>query len=116
MRNVFLLYMAPSNHQAMVHYQDTIKSPVSLDRLSPFISKGLRAQLLRIFGPARIAVWGSRAGPKNLGNFENMAPGDDVIIVEGDTVRLIGKVAEKTRNPELSRELWKSLKGADETP
>jgi len=111
MRNVFLLYMPPGNNEAMVHYQDTIKNKVALRRIASFISQDLRAKLISVFGDAPIAVWGSQAGPKNRGNFASMSPGDDILIVEGNSVRLIGKIAAKVESEELSRELWKPITG-----
>jgi hypothetical protein len=115
-RNIFLLYMPPSNYEAMMHYQDTIVSRVPLERLSPFLPRDLVARLRGVFGRKPIAVWGSREGPKNRSNFEMMALGDDILIVEGRTVRLIGKVAAKTVNAGLARELWKPLRQGDDTP
>jgi hypothetical protein len=109
--NVFLLYMPPGNREAMVHYEDTIVKRVPLSRLSPFISDNLRNRLIGIFGPNPIAVWGSVAGSRNRSNFERMNAGDDVLIVEGGHIKLIGKIAAKTENPSLSRELWKALSG-----
>jgi len=111
MSNVFLLYMPRGNNQAMVHYQDTIRNRVSLSRLSGFISDNMRAKLASIFGTAPIAVWGSQAGDRNRSNFERMTPGDDVLIIEGDSIRLIGKIAAKVESKELSRELWKPIAG-----
>src|SRR5947207_2416473 len=115
MRNVFLLYMPPGNTESMVHYQDTIKNRVALRRMAPFISQDLRAKLISVFGDAPIAVWGSQAGPKNRGNFASMSPGDDILIVEGNSVRLIGKIAAKVESEELSRELWKPITGTGGT-
>jgi hypothetical protein len=109
--NAFLLYMPPGNAQAMVHYQDTIKAKVNIQRLSAFISPQLRAKLLSVFGGNPIAVWGSEAGPRNRSAFERMREGDDVLIVEGATVRLLGKIAAKVESTSLSRELWKPLRG-----
>jgi len=40
-----------------------------------------------------------------------MKPGDEVLIVEGATVKLLGRVAEKTVSKSLSRELWKKIRG-----
>jgi hypothetical protein len=111
MRNAFLLYMPPGNDLAMVHYEDTIKQKVSLQRLSGFIGQDLRARLISVFGPNPIAVWGSEAGPRNRAAFDRMAEGDDVLIVEGASVKLIGKIAAKIESPALSRELWKPLRG-----
>jgi hypothetical protein len=115
MRNVFLLYMPPGNSEAMVHYEDTIRQRVPLERIAPLVSRGLTDELKRVFGPNRIAVWGSVPGPRNQQTFDRMAAGDYVIIVEGDRVRLLGQIAAKTANAELSRELWRSLKGDGNT-
>lgn len=115
MGNVFLLYMPPGNHEAMVHYEDTIKKGVSLKQISTFISPNLRDALVKVFGAAPFAVWGSEAGPRNRAKYEGMSPGDDILIVEGDTVKLIGKVAAKVESEELSRELWKPLGRGDTT-
>src|SRR6266542_2744110 len=67
------------------------------------------------FGDVPIAVWGSQTGPKNRSNFESMSPGDDILIVEGNSVRLIGKIAAKVESEGLSRELWKPITGTGGT-
>src|SRR5262249_22044277 len=59
MRKIFLLFMPPNNPEAMLHYQETIQRPVSLDRVAPFINQGVDSQLRRIFGARPAAVWGS---------------------------------------------------------
>lgn len=111
MGNVFLLYMPPGNHEAMVHYQDTIVNRVPLDRLNSFLSPNLRARLRGVFGLKPIATWGSQAGSRNRSNFDRMTPGDDILIVEGKRIKLIGKVAAKTESTSLSQEPWKALSG-----
>src|SRR5437868_2332994 len=110
MANVFLLYMPPGNPEAMVHYQDTIKQKVALSRISSHISANLRANLISIFADSSVAVWGSAGGPRNRANFERMSQGDDLLIVEGDSIKLIGKVAAKVESNALSRELWRPLR------
>ena len=115
MPNVFLLYMPPRNAEAMVHYQDTIKQKVALSRIAPYITADLRANLISIFGRSPIAVWGSAGGPRNRSNFERMSQGDDLLIVEGDSIKLIGKVAAKVESKGLSRELWRPLRGDGDT-
>src|SRR4051794_6899737 len=95
MANVFLLYMPPGNAEAMIHYEDTIKRKVASSRIFPHVSANLRAKLISVFGNSPIAVWGSAAGPRNRANFERMSQGDDLLIVEGDSIKLIGKVAAK---------------------
>jgi hypothetical protein len=110
MSKAYLLYMPPGNAQVMVHYQDTIKNKVPLSRISPHISPNLRAHLIGVFGNSPIAIWGSAAGERNRANFEGMSPGDDILIIEGSSIKLIGKVAAKVESKSLSRELWKPLK------
>ena len=109
MHNVFLLYMPPDNMEAMVHYKDTIKHRVELAQIAKHVQSGLRDRLVGIFGTKRIAVWGSQAGPRNRSNFEQMSEGDDILIVEGDSIKLMGKVAAKMESAALSRELWKPI-------
>lgn len=112
MRNIFLLYMPPGNRQAMVNYENTIRNRVSLDRVGKLLTRLEIANLQHTFASRPFAVWGSRDSDRNRGAFDRMSPGDDVLIVEGPTVKFVGKVALKTVNPRLSAELWKSLDGA----
>lgn len=110
MRNIFLLYIPPSNHEAVVHYEETIRHKVDPARVHHHIDRSLRNRLDNVFGGRRIAVWGSRDTPANRAKFAKMAPGDEILIVAGDTISLLGKVAATTINPALSQELWKNLR------
>ncbi len=115
MRNIFLVYIPPGNTEAMVHYEETIRQKVSIDRIYRHVDSGLRSRLDRIFGSRPIAVWGSQDSPANRAKFERMAPGDEVLIIEGSIIKLLGKIAATTVNPNLSRELWRNLRpGGDE--
>lgn len=111
MKSVFILYMPKSNYEAMVHYEDTIKNKVKPERIFSYVDHNLRARLTNLFGNRPIAVWGSRDSAANRSRFESMSIGDDILIVEGETIKLLGKIADKTINPDLSNELWKNLKG-----
>ena len=115
MRNIFILYMAPGNYEQMVHYQDTIKNKVNQEKFFRYINLNLQSTLRNIFGNKPIAVWGSRDSKANRSHYEKMIPGDDVLIVEGNTIKLLGKIAAKTISNDLSRELWKNLKGSTES-
>src|ERR1700735_4906098 len=106
MRNIFLLYMPPNNLEAMTHYRDTIQQRVSFEHIRRFVSSNELAQLKHIFAERPIAVWGSNDSPANRSKFAKMAVGDDLLIVVGDTIKFMGKVALKTVNPDLCRALW----------
>src|SRR6266446_2168421 len=116
MHNVFLIYMPLRNAEAMVHYEDTIRGKVSLERISRFVSPDLRAKLRTIFGEHPIATWGSLAGKMNRSFFEKMAEGDDLLIVEGESIKLIGKIAAKVVSADLSRELWNPVSTRRDKP
>lgn len=111
MRNIFILYIPTGNYEALVHYDDTIKNKVSQERIFKYIDFNLQNKLRDVFGHRPIATWGSRSSDANRSKFERMQPGDDILIVEGETIKLLGKVATKTVNADLSRELWKNLQG-----
>jgi hypothetical protein len=111
MRNIFLLIMPPGNLEAMVHYEDTIRNKVAFERIAPHVSSNIVRKLQQVFGPRPIAVWGSRDTDANRSKFDRMAEGDEMLIVEGQTIKLLGRVASKDTNPQLSRELWKNLRG-----
>lgn len=113
MRNIFFLYIPPTNYEALIHYQDTIINKISPDRIYNYVDANLKLRLKSIFGNKPIAVWGSRDSKANRSRFERMMPGDDILIVEGDTIKLLGKIAAKTINHELSRELWKNINNVE---
>jgi hypothetical protein len=109
MRNIFLLYMPVGNIEAMTHYRDTIEQKVSFERIAKHLSRPIASRLTEIFGKRQIAVWGSRDTSANRAKFEKMTEGDDLLIVEGDVIKFMGKVALKTVNADLSRELWHNI-------
>ncbi|MEO0508561.1 MAG: hypothetical protein AAF065_01735 [Verrucomicrobiota bacterium] len=111
MRNIFILYIPPTNVEAVVHYEDTIKKRVDPQLIASHVEPSLNRRLQSIFGPSRVAVWGSRDSLGNRSKFDRMRPGDEILIVEGKTIKLLGRIAEKTVSPALSRDIWKNLRG-----
>lgn len=110
-KNIFMLYMPPGNAEAMVHYEDTIRQKVPLDRITAHVERSVARELQILFRDKKVAVWGSRDSASNRQKFDRMKVGDEILIVEGGTIRLLGLVAAKTVSPVLSRELWKNLRG-----
>jgi hypothetical protein len=116
MRNIFILYIPPGNGEAMVHYEDTIRRKVSPERIYAHVDASLKQSLGSTFQGRPIAVWGSRDSVKNRTLFERMKVGDEILIVEGRVIRLLGRVGGKTISADLSRELWKDLRGEQGVP
>ena len=103
--------MPPGNAEAMIHYEHTIRQGVSLERISRYLSGEMVRKLRELFGDKPISVWGSRDGRSNRRNFDQMEERDNILIVEGQSIRLMGLVAAKVVSPELSRELWLDVRG-----
>jgi len=102
--------MPINNYEAMVHYRDTIESKVDQERAFNFLEKSEVKILKDIFGNKKLTIWGSRDSAQNRSRFNKMKPGDDIMIVEGKKIKLLGKVAYKTINAKLSSDLWKNIK------
>jgi hypothetical protein len=111
MRNIFAYYMPPSNAEAMVHYEDTIRRKVPAEVIRAHVSRDVADRLQKVFGHQSIAVWGSRDSSANRAKFDRMKEGDEILIVEGSVIKLLGRVAGKDVNPLLSQKLWKNLRG-----
>ena len=110
--NIFIVYMPPGNAEAMVHYEDTIKNRVALDRIYPHLTREQADTVRKLFGQSPVAVWGSRDTDANRSKFVRMKSGDSLLIVEGAMIKFMGKIALTTISQPLSRELWRNLRGA----
>lgn len=100
----------------MVHYEDTIRTKVPLQRVHAYIDAALNRHLEAIFQGSPVAIWGSQDSRQNRAKFDRMKEGDDILIIEGVIVRLLGRVAGKAVSDALSQELWKSLRGGPRKP
>lgn len=115
MRRVFLVYMPLGNAEAMRHYEDTIKTRVPMPRVAQYLTPNARSRLDKIFAGRPMAIWGSSGGKANQAKFDRMQEGDEILIVEGGTIKLIGHIALKIVNADLSRELWQPLRVGTKT-
>ncbi|QQG44047.1 MAG: hypothetical protein HYW86_04245 [Candidatus Roizmanbacteria bacterium] len=115
-KKIFIVYIPKGNYEALVHYEDTIVNKVSQEKIFKYVDTNLRENLKRVFGLKSIAVWGSRGGDANRQKFDKMKAGDDIFIIEGNTIKLMGKIATTDININLSKELWKNIKGDSMEP
>ena len=80
MKNIFILFIPAGNHEALVHYEDTIKNKVSPERIYRYLENELKNELRDIFGDKPITVWGSRDNIQNRSKYDRMQSGDDILI------------------------------------
>jgi hypothetical protein len=92
---------------ARQHFVDTIERPVSISRISPFLSDSERRLVESTFGAA-VAVWGVTPAidGSNAKAWERMDLGDTVLLYRAGKFFFRGVVAYKTRNERLAVDLW----------
>ena len=110
MRKVFIV-VAGGNVEAERHFEDTIQKKRTLTEVKKFLSEKEIKNLADIYHGSSFIVWGAVPGPGNTRNWENMEPGDIVLIYNNGSIKIIGEVAAKTRSKELARFFWHEAEG-----
>lgn len=108
-KKIFILYMPPTNPEAMRHFEDTVDKGVPLAGIAEYLPNPMVKSLEHFFGRRPLTIWGSQDTPRNRTIYNQMCPGDDVLVVVGPRIRFLGFVAEKLVSPELSRRLWANI-------
>lgn len=108
-KNIFILYMPPTNPEAMRHFLDTVERGVAPAEVARFLPEPTVARLEHVFGRRPLTIWGSRDTRANRAKFDRMRPGDDILIVVGGHIRFLGFVAEKLISPQLSERIWANI-------
>ena len=103
-----ILLQPCANPDAQRHFEDTIRSPVSLDRLARHLSAD---ELNRLRPHARndgIITWGltPATDDSSVGMWERLSSGDLVAFFADREVFFVGRVCEKVRNRQLALALW----------
>ncbi len=99
---------------AVIHYRNTILSPVSLHRCAEFIAAPDVAELASIYGRDGARVWGVTPGEgfRNRTKWELIDPGDAVLFCGNGEVFASAFVTHKLHNRGLAVDLWgKDRKG-----
>jgi len=100
--------------QSGSHYDATIKHPVPMERMRPFLTDEQAREVSALRLDA-ISTYGVTAG-KNLQNrkqWEDMRPGDIVLLYRQKKVFETGVVLYTFENPELAIELWQTTENGD---
>src|SRR5688572_17290908 len=88
------------------HFEKTVLCPVQPATISPALPEKTREEFEAICGGKNIAVWGSMDGSNNRVFFNKMRPDDYILFSDNKEVKIIGQIALKTINSELSHILW----------
>lgn len=106
MRNLFILHLPLKDPSEIIHYNETIINRVEQTKISSFLSSELKTTISKNFDDAPLAIWRLEDNKLNREKFEKINNGDEILIVEEDNIKFMGKLVAKTENPELATMLW----------
>ena len=102
------IILQPSGSKAArVHYDDTIKNPVSLSRISHFVDSRQLNILNEIYDEDAF-VWGVTAGKNfiNKNKWDRISKGDTALFSSDGRIFASGTVTYKLHSAELALDLW----------
>ena len=103
-----ILLQPCANPDAQKHFEDTIRSPASLNTLARYLSAD---ELNRLRPHARndgIMTWGltPATDDSSVGMWERLSSGDFVAFFADREVFFVGRICDKVRNRQLALALW----------
>jgi len=95
------------NRDAREHYNDTIKNPVSLTKISQYVSSDELNVLKNIYSN-NACVWGVTPGKKliNKNKWDKIVRGDTALFSKDGHIFASGTVTYKIHNENLALDLW----------
>ncbi len=106
LRKIFIV-VAGGNIAAERHFEDTIQRKRNLAECRKYLPPKEIENLENIYHSAPFIVWGSVPGRMNESRWENMSPGDIVLVYNRGHIRIVGEIAAKVRSAELARYFWR---------
>jgi hypothetical protein len=102
-----VIVLPAGSDAARAHYQDTVETEVSLDKIRGLVDQDVIHQLEQT-GGSDFAVWGFVAGKKdrNVTLWQRIVDGDVVLFGGNGRVMSCGAVVLKARAPQLAETLW----------
>lgn len=93
---------------AQLHYQDTIVAPVSLSRISRFLSSDARTRIESVSEDEGVRAWGVTPGAtnSNVRRWARIEQGDLALFAGQGKLFSYGEVTETLHNARVARDLW----------
>lgn len=107
-----IILQPAGNKDAKKHYVDTIKNPIPLPTIKPYVTEEIYYKLKNIFREGCVPVWGVTPGKKdvNKNKWLKVTSGDIVLFSRNNKIFSSATVAFTIHNKELSLKLWKTNK------
>jgi len=100
--------LQPSGGAGKANFENTIKSPVPLEKIIPFLNKRDIEKVSSYYQDGSVPVWGVTPGAKNINRnkWERIQVGDVALFTANMKIFASGVVTHKFRSQELALELW----------
>ena len=95
------------NPEARRHLDDSIKSPISSEKIFSTFEESRHDELRRIQSDGNgFYAWGAEPGPQNISRWEKISTGDYVFCVFDNRYRFLSKVVAKYDNEKFAKQVW----------
>lgn len=103
-----IILQPAANTESRKHYNDTIKNPISFDRLSRFLNQEEISRLESLYPHKKVLVWGVVPGKNetNIRKWERICRGDVVLFCRNNMIISTATVTHKLHNRDLALDLW----------
>lgn len=107
-RDPSVLLQPAAGRAARRHYRETIKEPVPIARIRPYLSEEELKKIATHYPDGKLFIWGLTPGKRGQGKtkWEHISAKDIALFSWNNKFRACARVTEKIENPELARELW----------
>lgn len=114
MKNTFILHLSMREPEEIIHYNETVINKVDQKIIFPFVDDSTKELIQKDFEDSSVIVWRLSDNAVNRSKFDKLTPGDEILVVEEDVIKLLGKVSAKVHSEELAGKLWYSFSSQKE--
>jgi hypothetical protein len=103
-----LFIVTASNSDAQRHVEHSISNPIDAELCKKYFDKTFLDGVATSSDDGHFYAWGAVPGKRNAPNWEQMKPGDHVLVYQNGIYRYWTRVIAKHRNMEFAKALWGS--------
>lgn len=109
MKNTFILHLSMREPEEIIHYNETVINKVDQKIIFPFVDDSTKELIQNDFEDSSVIVWRLSNNAVNRSKFDKLTPGDEILVVEDDVIKFLGKISTKIVSEDLARKLWISF-------
>jgi hypothetical protein len=97
------------------HYEDTIKSPVHLEKVAGLLEPSDVDRLSALYPSGKIPLWGAKPGENNqhVAKWQRMRPGDIILFAKNNEFFTLGVITYLLRSSAAATQLWGTAETAN---